>query len=544
MSDKSTININPREPQQVSKAYLPVFIFRNARAWIVLLLVYTAGPLLRGEGFVEFAVIGGISINIITIILAGIAVFAIIIIIFSLLSYQRIRWQITEEEVRIRKGILRRVDKRIPISKIQSVDITEKLIERFFKVATVSFDTPGGNADDGKIPCLDIEVCEYIRELVFAVKNNPEFRIEHLEEEIDNNRGTLEINQNDTLIRDKQVIYKMPVKSLILTGLSNGKSLVFAFIILSTATQIVSTLFGEGIYNRLIYYASGLALPLLIGLAILFFVISWASSIVAAVISFFGFTVRNIGSKIEVEQGLFDHKTISIEKHRIQEVRVSQGFIRRIIGFAEISVKIATLKETSGNNGAGETKINGSTIIHPFIALKEVDFFLSKLLPEYEKAPKQFSPLPPKAHSRSIRRYVIWCLVIELAILLITGSIISSVTGVGAFYIFATNFIPIISICGLIILFFAITGHLSYKNRSVSKNDLFISLRKGAWGLLFTYIPRRKIQIAKVSENPFQRFSKLATIKGTTGAHSFPTLMDTSTAFAYDFLEWSVTKKM
>ena len=542
MSKDSGININPKEPQKVSRAYLPVFIFRNMRAWVILILIYSAGPIIRGEARNAVVELGGFSFNLVSALLIGIAVIAIVIILFSILSYQKISWQITEEEVRIRKGIIRRIDKRIPISKIQSVDMTEKLIERLFNVSTVCFDTPGGNAEDGKIPCLDKEVGEYIKELVFAVKNNPSVAFDSFADT--DSLESIKVNEQvfPEIEEPKQVIYKMPVKSLILTGMSNGKSLLFIFIIVSFITQIISTFFDDEIYEAIFNQAAKLALPILIGIILLFIIISWIFSVIRSAMTFFGFTVRNVASKIEIEQGLIDHKTISIEKHRIQEVCISQGLIRRIIGYAEISVKTATLEITSNKGGTGESGIMGTTVIHPFISIREIDYFLGMLLPEFNGASRAFEAFPKKAHARSIRRHVIWCIIMEVVLFASISLIVSDSAEESLLYFFNLYGTPVVIIAAVILLLCIITGHLSYKGRGACKNDLFFSIRKGAWGKTFSYIPRRKIQIAKVSENPFQRFSKLATIKGTTGAHGFPTLVDTSKTFAYDFLDWSVIK--
>jgi putative membrane protein len=340
-----------------------------------------------------------------------------------------------------------------------------------------------------------------------------------------------------------QTVYRMPLKNLIFTGLSNSKALIIMLIILGGVSQFADIFFRSITYDSVYVFLSKLAVPVLVLLFALFIIVSWFISVVGVLITNFGFTIRNAGSKIEIERGLLDHKTISIEKDRIQEVRVSQGLIRRMIGYAEISVTTATLKAYSSGGQKSNNEILGLTVIHPFIAIREVDFFLGKLLPDFDRRPKTFDALPQRAKTRSVRRYVLWTLVVELVCWLTVSAIYAGVMNLpfSGFMAAHTGLILLLSVP--LLIFMGVSGYFNYRGRGVAINDRFLSIRTGTWGRRYSFIPRRKIQTARLSKNPFQAFAGLATLAGTTGAHGFPSLRDIDLERGAYYLDWSIQMK-
>ncbi|GHU67000.1 hypothetical protein AGMMS49983_17530 [Clostridia bacterium] len=532
------------EPQHVSRKYIPVFLIRNVRTWLVLILVYSIKPIVRGHTEDTFFAAGGLSLTILNAILIAIALIVGLVLLYTVLSYFLMTWQVDGHNVIIQKGILRRVNKSIPISKIQSVDVTATLSERIFQTATVKIDTAGGEGEDGTIYCLDKADASGLRDAVFAIKHGEAPARELLEVSRKSADTGFEASPEDS-----HIIYRLPTANLWLTGISNAKAIVFAFIIVSTIGRYANPfseifLGGEDITGEAVTYLEHLALPLLLLTAIVFFAISWFVSVLAVMAANYGFTVCSNGPKIEIEKGLITHKTLSIEKQRVQEVRIRQGVIRRLIGYAEITVKTATLtkkqKKYSSRSNSDEPMF--TTTIHPFIAVKEIEYFISMLLPDFAGTPIELEPLPKRAYIRSTRRYVGWTLIFLGAGWSAAFGIIATVTGGEWQDWFLANPALVILTSLPAVAFFWLTGHRSFHGKGVAWNHDFIVIRNGAWAREWARIPRRKIQLAVVHENPFQRMKTLATITGTTGALKFPSLMDVDRKHAKEYLTWAVTK--
>jgi putative membrane protein len=531
MSEPSPdINRNFEEPQRVSHKYMPVFFIRNIKSWAILIIIYAIGPLLRGsidEVVAEFG--SGYTLTFMQITLIAIPTVIGLMILFSYLSYRRIRWWMTADDVCIRKGILHRVDKRIPASRIQSVNITESLPERILGVCTLAIDTAGGEGDDGKIPCLEKSVAAFLRDRIFTLKD-----------------GAMPPGET-TGAPLMETVYKMPVKNLIFAGISGSKAIIFAFIIFGVITQfadIISAIFlrGEDVYDSAWDYIAGLAVPLIILLLISFFIISWAISVLASMAANAGFTIRNVGAKIEIEKGLISHKTASIEKNRIQEVLVRQGFIRKLIGYCEIRVKTAGLNVEAQVSASDAEESLGIAILHPFISMKEAEYFISVLLPDFAGVPKEYAPLPKRARLRSILRWSIWTVVFEAAFWVVLSAYTSSANQ--GFFLWISEHPAIFCATSAPVLaFFAFLGHLSYKARGIGRNDAFLSVRTGVLGRAWSYVPRRKVQVISLRDNPIQRYLGLTTLEGATGSFAFTPLRDIAKPAGESVLKWVMGQK-
>jgi putative membrane protein len=105
--------------------------------------------------------------------------------------------------------------------------------------------------------------------------------------------------------------------------------------------------------------------------------------------------------------------------------------------------------------------------------------------------------------------------------------------------------IPIvIALWGLIIFLFVlhiIAAILWYRHAAYAYNATLLTITQGAFDKVTTIIPRKKIQWAQTHQNPFQRFSKVATIAATTAAGVGGTrtaLRDVQLEKADAFIDW------
>ena len=116
------------------------------------------------------------------------------------------------------------------------------------------------------------------------------------------------------------------------------------------------------------------------------------------------------GSRIEVERGLLARDFSGIDIARVQSIEVRQSFIRRIIGYCELSlgrIDAAGEQNSGNNNSKANTK---GLVIHPFVKLDRVDEIIDGLMPEYADRPhrEECTSLPKPALRRALLRRCIW----------------------------------------------------------------------------------------------------------------------------------------
>lgn len=115
--------------------------------------------------------------------LDGILLFSLVfIIIYILITEIFVRWgysnwkyELTQDSLKIEKGVIIKKYKSIPYERVQNVDITRGIIARIIGFSTIDIQTAGYSAyaakggmgqSEGHLPALSIEVAEKIREFL------------------------------------------------------------------------------------------------------------------------------------------------------------------------------------------------------------------------------------------------------------------------------------------------------------------------------------------------------------------------------------------
>lgn len=133
--------------------------------------------------------------------------------------------------------------------------------------------------------------------------------------------------------------------------------------------------------------AAGVALVLVIA------AVMWLLSIVGSAISFGGFRACRHDNRIEVERGLLQHQFQGVSVDRVQSVIVKQSFIRRLLGYCELSLgKIDAAAESSDEQ---QKSLSQGLVVHPFVKMSRVPEILAGLVPEFAGVPVESTPVAP-----------------------------------------------------------------------------------------------------------------------------------------------------
>jgi len=542
---------------RLTKKYVPLGIVSSFRQgiWIIIAIVLSS---FRITGELDFKLPLGLVIG------GSIALWLIIATISYYISYIRFTWEITDDELHIYKGLISRKQLHVPYVRIHSANIEASLFDRMFGVVTLKMDTAGGGnkGSDAQIPALERRVAEEIRDEVFMRKRMAEGGQTVDFDAIASVSDSLK-RESDLFSSDVGVYldgkgpdlghvvstqggarYRLSAGELILTGLSSGSTLLIIVVVFSAVGQLMAML-GEtsdvvvnlvGEFMNSLMAKGALALTLFIVGILL---VAMFFSVLGKVVVLWNFTVQRGESKIEVGRGLLSKKNASISVPRIQAVRIKQGILRRMIGYAEISVeRVMATMETNNKNNSRLVENQ----IHPFIKLKKVDEFLAAMLPEFADAPQKENlvRLGGAALRRSFFRYARRSLIYFILPLAAVWVVIELVnldhTWPGAVLLQSL----IVGIGLVVFLYVMVTAFFVYRGRAVGYDSKMLVMKEGAYGRRFVYMPRRKIQYAVKAQNPFQRWSGVATITARSAAPTMRNVstIDVSTEFADNWLEW------
>ena len=529
------------------------------------------------------------------LLIIGIAVVVGLIVIVGLtaliqtLSYKHLYYEIGTDEFNLYSGIFNKKRVHIPYQRIQSVNQKATLVQRLAGVCTVNIDTAGGSSNKAVvIPYLQNSEAERLRTELFARKqailagqtipaqgfaqaqqgmSQPGYAypaghpadgnvLDMPAEILTDVRGVFGGAAVDT----GRVTYEygMSNKELVLTGLSNNTGFVLVILaaigsVAGFAEQILSTAIGRMIVDNGVDFVTrsfaGNTIWAITGIVVVVFLVVWLFSIIGTCISFGGFKARRRDSRIEVEHGLLQHRFHGVDIDRVQSVIIKQSFIRRLLGYCELSLgKIDAVSEGSSEDQQKSLNPQG-LVIHPFVKMSRVPEILAGLVPEFADVPTDNKPVAKVALRRAIvRRGILqgsgfWLAVVVAIIQVLVNAFVPPTTPDAANILFFVNVgaIVLYVLCVLLLVLDVIGAVLWYRGSGFSYNRRFMQISNGGFSRESVSFPRKKIQFAFTKTNPFQRNSHVATINARTAAGIGGTtlrLMDVPEEEAFTWLDW------
>ena len=411
-------------------------------------------------------------------IVLGLVLIIGLVELFQWLSYKHLYYIIGPEEFNLYSGIFNKKRVHVPYQRIQSVDQRASLLQRVFGVCTVSIDTAGGSNNKAvQVPYVQKSQAEQLRTELFARKQYATAVQEGMAPQeaavavaaasgvvlpqagaagqaaVAGSAGQAPHNVLDapaeiwtdvrgvfggSAVDTGKVTYEYGLtnKELLFTGLSNNTAFVLVILgILGGAAQFASQMAPvlTGMVDPLVgqfmllsgqlfggnLVAAGVALVLVIA------AVMWLLSIVGSAISFGGFRACRRDNRIEVERGLLQHQFQGVSVDRVQSVIVKQSFIRRLLGYCELSLgKIDAAAESSDEQ---QKSLSQGLVVHPFVKMSRVPEILAGLVPEFAGVPVESTPVAPVALRRAlIRRGIIQGTGLWLAVIIAIGQLCSN----------------------------------------------------------------------------------------------------------------------
>ncbi len=363
--------------------------------------------------------------------------------------------------------------------------------------------------------------------------------------------------------------YGLTNKELFLTGLSGSTSagLILLGLIVGLLQLVGNAfeLFGDAansVVASAVSYATSQAMGAVVGLVVVPFIVVllvlWLLSALGTCVSYGGFKARRRDNRIEVEYGLLKHSFQGLAVDRVQSVSINQTFIRRLLGYCEISLgKIdAAEGENASNNQNANELLNKGLVVHPFVKVSRVPEILAGLIPEFADLPQDSIPVAKVALRRAlIRRGIVqgggfWCAVaaaILAAVLAAVGAAIES----GALYLESDDLfllsmgsvaaMGLFALAAILFVIDIIGAVLWARESSFAFNRRFMQVSNGGLSRTTVSFPRQKIQFGCARSNPLQRRAGTRTLLATTAAGqggTTTTLVDVPVEDAAAWLDW------
>ncbi|WP_165045594.1 PH domain-containing protein [Adlercreutzia sp. ZJ138] len=332
-------------------------------------------------------------------------------------------------------------------------------------------------------------------------------------------------------------------ESAIASWLESSLGETMANVSASSATDALSSLFSAAAWSLAAWIALGV-------------VAVWLLSAAGTIVRYGGFKVRRRESRIEVEHGLLQRTFHGVDIDRVQSVIIKQSFIRRCIGYCELSLgKIDSVTRESQNGEQTATPSDG-IVVHPFVKTSRVPEILQGIAPELADLPRIIAKPAPVARRRAIiRKGVIRSASFWLAVCAAIGLVALNIAvGTGAWDITAsaedavalaalrTVAYGCFALFALSFVVNTIDAVLWHRHSGIGYNERFMVVVNGGLASKTVALPRKKLQFASTKTNPFQRAAHVQTVAARTAAGVSGTtelIWDLSNADAEAWMDWA-----
>ena len=304
------------------------------------------------------------------------AVIYLCFIAYRIMYYRTSGYELTKTEIKCNRGVFFRKRSVLDYKRVHAINKKQGLIQRIFGIAVLTIDSGSANtAHQAEITI--IEKSKTVDALVSELNALKEGGV----------REAADTEKNEELlISDKDSLYRFTSK----------KKMLYTLI------SIATTVFFTALFGALIIVVLGIckfllqldflgslgeyflvAVSITVGLMLLSAVFSFIGCMIHSFVGYYDFNITRCDNNIQISYGLLERHTNTFNYNRIKAVKITQGLVQRMLGFAVIKLEVIGYT-TDAENDSAELGV-----LIPFCRYEEIDEILERVLPDYIPDKKQ-----------------------------------------------------------------------------------------------------------------------------------------------------------
>ncbi len=410
--------------------------------------------------------------------------------VYGVLSWLRRTWSFDGAVLHLDEGVLVRSQRRIPVERIQHVELERRLRHQVSGLAAVRVETAGGSGSELGLDAITLGEAETLRRAVQPA--------------LDRRAGAPAGDDGAAVAVDAAgvpipppppppeiVLVRLRPARLLLAGITGPEVLV----VLSALAVLLDTLVDLGIDPEEVGEAN-LGRWALVGLLAVGVPVWFLTAGLVGVVRKWDLTATVRGGELRVRYGLLRKQQFTMQTERVQDARISQRVLLRPFGRADVRLRSAA-------SGAGDS----SRVDIPLLAADEIDRVLACALPD--AVPRvALEPAPPAARARSLVRGAAAGVLAGGLATVVAAAAGRSVLGVGVGLAVAAAGVAL--------------GELRYRGLGwASARGVDVS-RIGVLARRTWFVPRARLQSTAVAHTWFQRRRGLADARYDLAGASVP----------------------
>ena len=426
----------------------------------------------------------------------GFIVIYLCFIVYRILYYKASGYELTDKEIKCNRGVLIRKRSVLDYNKVHAINKKQTIIHRIFGIAVLTVDSGSANTShQAEITIIEKNtvVDTLLRELNSLKENGIRSDVS-------------EAKTEEVLLSDRDSLYRF----------TSGKKMLYTLI------NIVSTAFFTALFAVLAITVIGICKAMLqldflgtwgqyllyavlitVGAMLLLSFFSFIGSIIHSFVGYYGFTITKQDNNIQISYGLLEKHTNAFSYDRIKAVKISQGLVQRILGFASIKLEVIGYTVNSGE----DNKNADLGVLIPFCKYDEIGTILGKVLPDYIPSEKQ-------TKSVSLFPFVSWFLLIfgSISAIVLAGVVaVMSILNATSYAISAVALAIVIAALTVIALKFA-SAALSYHTDGLAATDGKLTAYSGGFTKTVTVFRAKNLIAVENVTTPLRKKHGIASL--------------------------------
>ncbi|TDL31076.1 hypothetical protein E2R51_14870 [Jeotgalibacillus sp. S-D1] len=374
-------------------------------------------------------------------------------------------YQIKNRTIILREGVYVKNQRVVPIERIQNHQTHTNFLHRMLKLTSLTLETGSSDSEAS---------------VTFSVITHEEARhILHLIEE----KEVMESEAEEGKQKSGTTVYFRSTKKDTSKAALTSFSFLAIFPILAAVYFQLDDFFNLDKSTENIFHYFSEHLWLLFPLFILAMILSAGIGYIQTVIKYGNYTISADAERIYIRKGVGNTSTFSIQKNKVQAIKINQSLIKRLLNMVEVKMVSA--------GGTGDEKLE-TNALYPFMAKHDAYELINLLLPAYH-IEESMKRLPQKV----------------LYLKLLAPYYGTIAVGIGLF-MFQREWLWI---TGVIFLLGILSRILDYFFTSYLRHGEFIQTRKGGFSNETFLTRRQRIEQIEIKHSWLQRKFNVASLQ-------------------------------
>ena len=280
------------------------------------------------------------------LVLAGTAAALLAAGVIRWIAWSRFTYALTPDAVVIESGLLSRNRRTIPYERLADVGIERRPLQRLFGLASVTLETGGAGADEGKLDSVSVAEAERLRDALRRRRAT-----------VGRPAPMIDIEKPGSDVPSIGMpLFAMDTRRVLISGLFNF-SLVWIAIGFGTLQYLARPLgIDQGVLWDAVAARTGAVRSLSVlawagavaAAAVVVVVVGVLAGIVRTTLRDHGFQVTHEGGRLRRVRGLFTRSEAIIPLSRIQLAAIDDGPLRRLFGWSRLRAQVLGGEDAGG----------------------------------------------------------------------------------------------------------------------------------------------------------------------------------------------------